>query len=76
MKKDQTIVNHVVIVLPWITHTENLGLKEVALEAIPKTGRDKINMLKPRRKNTSEKKLYCTAFTHKTEQPLLLKRKP
>ena len=46
-------------------HTQNPGLREVDLEASPKRGSDKINMLKQGRKTQEENKLYCTAWTHK-----------
>ena len=47
--------------------TQNPGLREVDLEPSPKRGSDKINRLRPRRKNTTENKSYCTAWTHKWE---------
>ena len=40
--------------------TQNPGLREVDLEPSPKRGSDKINSLRPRRKNTTENKLYHT----------------
>ena len=46
-------------------HTQNPGLREVDLEASPKRGSDKINMLKQGRKTQEENKLYRTAWTHK-----------
>ena len=46
-------------------HTQNPGLREVDLELSPNRGSDKINRLRPRRKNTAESKLYHTAWTHK-----------
>ena len=39
--------------------------ESVDLEPSPKTGSDKINMLRQRKKNTREKKLYHTALTYK-----------
>ena len=47
--------------------TQNPGLREVDLEPSPKRGSDKINSLRPRRKNTTENKSYHTACTHKRE---------
>ena len=47
--------------------TQNPGLREVDLEPSPKRGSDKINRLRPRRKNTTENKSYRTAWTHKRE---------
>ena len=54
------------IVLPW-HNLQNPGLREVDLEPSPKRGSDKINRLRPGRKNTTEIKLYQTAWTHKEE---------
>ena len=45
-------------------HTQNPGLREVDLEASPKRGSDKINMLKQGRKTAEENKSYRTAWTH------------
>ena len=42
-------------------------LREVDLEPSPKRGIGKINKLRPRRKKTTESKLYHTAWTHKRE---------
>ena len=47
--------------------TQNPGLREVDLEPSLKRGSDKINRLRPRRKNTTENKSYRTAWTHKRE---------
>ena len=47
--------------------THNPELREVGFECNPKRGSNKINRLKPRRKNTTEKKSYCTAWTYKRE---------
>ena len=51
-------------------YTQNPGLREVDLEPRPKIGRDKIKRLILRRKNTTENKLHCTAWTHKQEPEL------
>ena len=48
-------------------HTQNPGLREVELEPSTKRSSDKINRLRPRRKNTTENKLYRKAWTHKGE---------
>ena len=48
-------------------HTQNPGLREVDLEPSPKRSSDKINRLRPRRKNTTENKSYCTARINKQE---------
>ena len=45
-------------------HTKNPVLREVDLEPSPKTGSDKINMLKQGRKTAEENKSYRTAWTH------------
>ena len=47
--------------------THNPGLRVVDLEASPKRGSGKINRLRPRTKNTTENKLYHTAWTQKRE---------
>ena len=47
--------------------TQNPGLREVELEPDPIRYSEKINKLKPKRKNTTENKLYRTAWTHKGE---------
>ena len=53
-------------------HTQNPGLKEeLELEPSPKKGSDKTNRLSPTRKNTTENKLHCTAWTHKKEPSTL-----
>ena len=44
--------------------THNPGLREVDLEPSPKSGSDKINMLKQDRKTAEENKSYRTAWTH------------
>ena len=44
--------------------TQNPGLREVDLEPSPKTGSDKINMLKKVRETAAENKSYHTAWTH------------
>ena len=44
-------------------HTENSGLREVDLEPCPKTGSEKINMLKQGRNISKESKSYRTAWT-------------
>ena len=48
-------------------HRQNPGLRQVDLEPSPKRVSDKINRLNLRRKNTTEKKSYCTAWTYKQE---------
>ena len=48
-----------------MAYVHNLGLRVVDLELSPKRGRNEIYRPKPRRKNTVENKLYCTAWTHK-----------
>ena len=45
--------------------TQNPRLREVDLEPSRKRGSDKINSLRPRRKNTAENKSFPTAWTHK-----------
>ena len=45
-------------------HIQNPKLREVDLEPSPNKGSDKINRLRPRRKNTREKKSYHTYWTH------------
>ena len=45
----------------------HIALAYVDLEPSPKAGSDKIKMLRPTRKNTTENKLYLTAWTHKQE---------
>ena len=47
--------------------TENPGLREVDLEPCQKSDSDKINKLKPIRKNSTENKSYHTTWTHKWE---------
>ena len=47
---------------------QNSGLREVDLEPSPNKGSDKIKRLRPRRKNTIENKLCCTAWTYKRER--------
>ena len=54
-----------IILLCLGLRTQNWGLREVDLEASPKRGSDKINMLKQGRKTQEENKLYRTAWTHK-----------
>ena len=44
--------------------TQNPGLREVDLEPNPKTGSDKINMLKQVRETAAENKSYHTAWSH------------
>ena len=56
----------IVLYCPGI-HTQNPRLREVDLEPSSNRGSDKINRLRPRRKNITENKLYCTACTHKRE---------
>ena len=48
-------------------HTQNPGLREVDWEPKPERGSDKINSLRPRRKNTAENKSFRTGWTHKRE---------
>ena len=72
-KKSWKKIKHLIncIVLPWPTYTEP-GLTEVDLEPSPNRGSDKINRLRPRRKNITENKLLCTAWTHKWWHYLLV----
>ena len=44
--------------------TQNPGLREVHLEPSPRTGSDKMNMLKHGRKTAAENKSYRPAWTH------------
>ena len=48
-------------------HTQNPGPRKVDLAPSSKRGSDKINRLRPRRKDTTESRFYCTAWTHKRE---------
>ena len=48
-------------------HTQNPGLRVVDLESSPMNGSDKISRLRPKRKNRTENKWYCTACTHKQQ---------
>ena len=72
-KKSWKKIKHLIncIILPWPTYTEP-GLTEVDLEFSPNRGSDKINRLRPRRKNITEHKLPCTAWTHKWWHYLLV----
>ena len=46
--------------------TQNPGLKDVDLELSPKRGSDKINRLRPRRKNTTENMSYHNKLDSQT----------
>ena len=56
-----------------LLHTSHIQLtlptqrRKVDLKPMPKRGSNKINRLRPTRKNTSENKLYHTAWTYKRE---------
>ena len=65
LKKDQTPNKLHFIALALCTQSP--GLRQVDLEPSPKRGTDKTNRLRPRRKNTTENKLYHRALTHKWE---------
>ena len=67
-KNSEKRTNFHEIVSYWLgVHTQNPGLRQVDLEPSPKRVSDKINGLNLRRKNTTEKKSYCTAWTYKQE---------
>ena len=53
-KKDQLSANHIILPSPA---TQNTGLKEVDLEPKPKGSSDKINKLRPKSQNTTEKSI-------------------
>ena len=64
LKKIKLPTNYNILSLPKYTKPR---AKRVDSEPSPKRGGDKINRLRPRRNNTTENKLYCTAWTHKQE---------
>ena len=58
LKKDQTFnkLNHIALAI----HIQKPGVREGGLEPSPERGSDKINTLRPRRKNLTGNKLDCT----------------